>query len=170
MYSSQKDTMATLMEQLNQQEAKIKELELTCDHQATTIQELSDTVSIQKVDIINLNAKLQEKERLLLNTWPNNIMNGHSYDTERYLHFEDHSMSISSSSSQDSVLSNDNFKCGPPPIMVTDSNEHSDAVRDSKLSPNTVWYRFLPLFNRDHGLHNHVVIQIYLIFINLPVL
>ena len=139
MYSSQKETMATLMDQLNQQEAKIKQLELTCDHQATTIQELSDTVSTQKTDIAKLNVKLKEKERLLLDTsWPNNIMNGHGYDS--YVHFEDHSTSISSSSSQDSVLSNDSFKCGPPPIVVNDNNEHPDAVQDTKLSPNMVWY------------------------------
>ena len=140
MYSTQKETMVALTEKLNQQEDKIKELELTCDGQATTIQYLNDTVSTQKADIVNLNAKLQEKEKLLLTT---HNMNGHSYGTERYLYFEDHSMSISSSSSQDSVISNDNFLCGPPPIVVTDEN--FDAVRDSKLSPDTVWYTFVGL-------------------------
>ena len=140
------------MEQLNQQEAKIKQLQLTCDNQAITIQELSDTVSTQKTDITNLNVKLKEKEKLLFDTsWPNNIVNG--YDS--YVHFEDHSMSISSSSSQDSVLSNDSFKCGPPPVVVTDSNEHSDAVQDSKLSPNMVWYAFLSLCTEINYCYNN---------------
>ena len=138
--------MARLTEKLNQQEVKIKQLELTCGHQATTIQQLNNTVSTQKADIVNLNEKLREKEKLLLNTWPNNVMNGHSYDSEHCLHFEDHNNTMSSSSSQDSVLSNDNFECGPPPIVVTqDGNEQSSAVRESNLSPNEVWYVFVPL-------------------------
>lgn len=128
--------MTTLVEKLNQQEAKIKQLELTCNNRATAIQQLTDTVSHQKDDIINLNLKLQEKEKLL-NIYSDNILNGHSYETERYLHCEGYNRS--SSSSQDSVVSNDNFECGPPPIIVNGSNECSDAAQELRLSPIMVY-------------------------------
>jgi len=127
--------MVTLMEKLNQQEAKIKQLELTCDHQVTTIQHLNDTVSTQKDDIINLNSKLQEKEKLL-NTWSNSTMNGYSCETEQFFHSKDYDMS--SSSSQDSVASNDNFECGPSPVLIADGTKYSDTVQDLGLSPNMV--------------------------------
>lgn len=133
LYSSQKQAMATLMEEHNQQDIKIKQLEMTCDHQLTTIQQLNDTVLKQKASIINLEAKLQEKDKLL-NAWSDNSMNGHSYETEHLLHFNN----MSPSSSQDSVTSNDNFECGPPPILITNSNECSDTVQEQRLSPNMV--------------------------------
>ena len=128
------------MEKLNQQEAKIKQLQSTCDFQATTIQQLSDTVSARNADIVTLNEKLQEKLKLVQNTWPNNmnghsVINGQSYDIEKYL-YSDHN-NMSSSSSQDSVLSNDYFECGPLPVLVTGGDDgHSDAIQ--KLSPNMV--------------------------------
>ena len=118
-----------LMEKLNRQEDKIKQLELTCSNQNTTIQQLSDTVSNQKAEIVSLDSKLQEKEKLI-NTWSHSIMNGHSYETESY--------KMSSCSSHDSVVSNDNFECGPPITKANDSNECSDTVQQLRLSPNMV--------------------------------
>ena len=144
--------MASLMEKLNQQEAKIKHLQSTCNDQATTIKQLSDTVSTQKADIVTLNVKLQEKHKLLQNSWPNyinghSILNGYSYDSEQYLYSEYNNMS--SSSSQDSVLSNDYFECGPPPVLVTDGNDgHSDALQ--KLSP--IMVRGLCVSIHCHGI------------------
>ena len=120
-----------LLVKLNQQEAKMKQLELNCNNQVTTIQQLSDTISNQKADIIRLESKLQDKEKLL-NTWSDSIMNGHSYENGSY---EGYKMSSSSFSSQDSVASNDNFECGPPP--ANDGSECSDAAQQ-RLSPNMV--------------------------------
>lgn len=127
--------MAKLVEKLDQQESKIKQLELTCDDQATTIQQLHDTVASQKVDITNLNSKLQEKEKLL-NSWSSTVTNGHDHDTHHYLNTEVYDMSPSSS--QDSILSNDNYDCGPPPIIVNDSSNCSNSVQELRLPPNTV--------------------------------